>query len=339
MDLVSRVKSSIPESIKSPLRKTIRRVRLRNYDVPEHLAKKHRKVDDAGIAAVRKSIQSNYHVGWRARERYSRKAYREDLDAHLLDRLESDRKLVVPWLDTLKPLSGLRILEMGCGTGSSTVALAEQGAVVVGIDVDQGAMRVAQDRCKVYGVDADFRLMNAAEIDDTFDNNSFDFILFFACLEHMTLTERLTSLSRTWDMLPPGGMLGVVESPNRLWFYDDHTSRLPFFNWLPNDLAFMYSRFSPRENFHELYHEWTSVAEKDFLRRGRGLSYHEFDLAIGPVQDFTIAGSLSAFFLQHGILKPSATEVAYTELLQQQCPKVHPSFFQKQLDLVIEKRD
>ena len=165
-------------------------------------------------------------------------------------------------------------MEIGCGTGSSTVALVEQGAMVTGVDIDGGALIVAKERSNAYGLEAEFRLLNSVEIADTFGANAFDFVIFFACLEHMTIAERLISLRDAWGMLPSEGLLVIVDTPNRLWYFDNHTSRLPFFHWLPDELAFQYSRFSSRENFRELYREYNENSKEHFLRRGRGMSFH-----------------------------------------------------------------
>ena len=62
---------------------------------------------------------------------------RKDLDAHQFHRLSRNRRVIVPWLEHARPLAGARILEIGCGMGASTVALAEQGAEVIGVDIDE----------------------------------------------------------------------------------------------------------------------------------------------------------------------------------------------------------
>jgi S-adenosylmethionine-dependent methyltransferase len=304
---------------------------------PEHLVANHSVIDDAGIAELRRSIENNYHVGWRSPEAYSDDGLKRDLDAHLFKRLERDRNVIAPWLDSLRPLTGLKVLEIGGGTGSSTVALAEQGAHVVAIDVDEGALRVARDRCRIYGVTADIRVMNADQIDQEFRSGVFDMVIFFACLEHMTVSERLTALSKAWDILPTDGMLAVIETPNRLWFFDHHTAQMPFFQWLPDELAFEYSRFSPRENFREVYRERTPESLMHFLRRGRGASFHEFDLAIRPVRNLEVVGSLASFLEGMGIPWQSASEAAFSDLLRQQSPAIPAAFFEKDLDLVIQK--
>ena len=126
---------------------------------------------------------------------------RADLDGHMLGRLTSFRSVVVPWLNSSVPLKGKKILEIGAGTGASTVALAEQGAQVVGIDVSERALAVGRERSKLYGVDAEFALGNAAEMSAVIGNRQFDCIIYFAVLEHMTPEERLLSLSAAWRHL------------------------------------------------------------------------------------------------------------------------------------------
>ena len=44
-------------------------------------------------------------------------------------------------------LSGLRILDAGCGTGAKSVALAERGAEVVAIDISPELIKIAEARC------------------------------------------------------------------------------------------------------------------------------------------------------------------------------------------------
>jgi len=215
---------------------------------------------------------------------------RRDLHDHLFGRLWDDRRTVVPWLDSLRPLQGASILEVGCGPGASTVALAEQGALVTGVEVDANNLAVAYDRCRLYGVqNPRFHVMNGADI-DRLELEGFDFIIFSACLEHMTLEERFSALRPAWSRLKPDGLLIVVETPNRLWWYDAHTSSLPFFNWLPDDLAIEYSAHSSRRYFNELYQPPIDEQMRlNFSRWGRGASYHEFELSIPELRQVRIA--------------------------------------------------
>lgn len=215
--------------------------------------------------------------------------------------------------------------------------LAEQGAKLTGIDIDAGALLVAKERAKIYGVDAEFRVLNAQDISSSFNITKFDILIFFACLEHMTLAERLSSLRMAWEMLPSGGLLIVVETPNRLWYFDNHTSKLPFFHWLPNELAFVYSKFSPRENFRELYKDYNATSKEHFLRRGRGMSFHEFDIAIGQTTNLKVISSLSTFEGIRYKLKKSRLDRQYKSILMGIYPNIHEGFFDEGLFLIIEK--
>jgi len=325
------MKKYVPESIKQMANKLL-------FPTPSHLLKNQIEIDRDALHLVEKSIRENYHTGWRSESNYTKKMYENDLNSLLYKRLESDRRIVVPWLDNASTLKDKSVLEIGCGTGASTVALAEQGAKVTGIDIDEGALSVAKDRSKVYGVEAQFRLLSGNEITETFGVNSFDIVIFFACLEHMTIEERLTSLKDAWEMLPTEGLLVIIDTPNRLWYLDGHTSLLPFFHWLPDELAFHYSRFSSRENFCELYREYNTDSKDHFVRRGRGVSFHELEVAICPVQDLKVISSLSTFEGIWHKLKKSKMERKYKSLLINIYPNIHEGFFDETLYLIIEKK-
>jgi len=289
---------------------------------------------------IEQSLRDNYFT--RFPEGYLSTDWgKNDLENHLFRRLDTDRNMVIPWLDGAVPLRGASILEIGCGTGCSTVALAEQGAEVTAIDVDANSLVVAEERCRAYGLDVSFVHANATEVDKLLAGRRFDFIIFYAALEHMTTEERLSAMRATWQMLPVGGLWCVIETPNRLWYYDAHTSLLPFHMWLPDELAFEYSRFSPRDNYRELYREYTDEARLHFLRRGRGVSFHEFELAMKPVRELKIKSSLDVSNRQRGVLGflkwRLSNEYRYASLLRRVAPEVHGGFLQSSLYLIIEK--
>ncbi|MGH8859567.1 MAG: bifunctional 2-polyprenyl-6-hydroxyphenol methylase/3-demethylubiquinol 3-O-methyltransferase UbiG, partial [Polaromonas sp.] len=48
------------------------------------------------------------------------------------------------WIDSLVPLKGLRVLDVGCGGGILADSMARQGAAVLGIDLATKALKVAQ---------------------------------------------------------------------------------------------------------------------------------------------------------------------------------------------------
>ena len=266
---------------------------------------------------MRESIQTHYHQGWRAKEKYSAAAYEQDLNAHLYTRLESDRRFVIPWLNSARPLNGMRVLEIGCGTGSSSVALAEQGAQVTGIDIDGAALEVARESLPHPWAKRRYQRIER-QTPARFRRDGRRSLLRSA-RTHDQRGAAAIARRGVGVLLSRGGLLAIIETPNRLWFLDQHTSQLPFYNWLPHDLAFAYSRFSPRENFKDTYRELNPESLNHFLRRGRGASYHEIDVAIAPTQSLdTVNASLAEPFLAgvDGCARPAlrdATRPSYAK--------------------------
>jgi S-adenosylmethionine-dependent methyltransferase len=267
---------------------------------------------------------------------------RADLADHLSLRVETFRAKVVPWLNHARPLHGARILEIGCGTGSSTVALAEQGAAVTAVDLDAPSLAVAAARLRAYELQAEIHNINAVEAAERFSGHEFDFIIFFATLEHMTHAERMRAMTDTWRMLRPGALWSVIETPNRLWHMDLHTSWLPFFMWLPDELAFAYSRRSPRSPFCRAYRESSESQMLNFLRHGRGVSFHEFEVTLGPVETLDVVSSLEGYLQQQSWLRYLAQrlrrrQARYSAFIHSLCPRIHGGFFEPFLELIVRK--
>ncbi|MCF7916352.1 MAG: class I SAM-dependent methyltransferase [Candidatus Omnitrophica bacterium] len=316
--------------IKQIARKILKLVR--KIQVPGYLRKNQIKLDISQLKKIEISIRKNYHQGWRSEKKYTSEIYAEDLKNHLIARLENDRVFYIPWFNKIVKLKGANILEIGCGTGSSTVALAEQGAKVTGIDIDEGALKVARNRCKIYNLSATIISKNATEAYNELQNQKFDLVIFYACIEHMVYSERIECLKKYYDLLPKGAYLSIVKTPNRLWYFDGHTSRLPFFHWLPDKVAFDYAKFSKRINFKELYYEYSDEKLLHFLRTGRGFSFHELEIALNiPAKKYKIASYLKQHFI------PFSSDRKFYEFLTQIYPNVSKGFFYSTVNIIIKK--
>ena len=258
---------------------------------------------------------------------------KQDLEDHLFNRLSGFRYRTIPWLNSIKPLNRLKILEIGCGTGCTTIALAEQGCTVASIDVDEESIKIAQKRCELYGVTAKISVLNATEINEI--EEKFDVVIFPDSLEHMTHHERIASLSKAWSMLDINALLVVVGTPNRLYFFDRHSSLLPFYSWLPDEMAMQYAaKYSPRQACAD-----SCQNEMAFQRFGRGVSYHEFELALE-----TNGANLTMFdmwsFMKTPILTKIAhrTEKKWIQFLKSIGPNGLPEgFYCEQLHVAIKK--
>ena len=215
---------------------------------------------------------------------------REDfaVENEVFRRYNQSLQYAVPWVDRAAPLCGLRVLEIGCGSGSSTAAFAPLVDSIFSYDIEPHLVRATEVRAGVLGLTNIIARVIAPErpLDEleSLHFDGVDMVLLFAVLEHCTSEECLGTLRTAWRLLRPGGHLVVVESPNRLDYLDYHTSQLPFFHLLPRPIALRYYAHSPRsEVVAALDHAAKEGEEKLSLmltRLGIGISYHEFQLGL-----------------------------------------------------------
>jgi S-adenosylmethionine-dependent methyltransferase len=255
-------------------------------------------------------------------------------------RLDRFRRVVIPWLHATRPLIDTTILEIGSGYGASTYALAEQGARVTGVDIDPSGLADADRVLRAADLHADLHCSNAIDLAEIGAGTRYDSVIFWACLEHMTVPERIVALRDAWKLLPIGGHLTLIETPNRLWPQDSHTSLLPFFSWLPDDLALSYAQFSPREGFPDRLVD-ADEEMLQFLRRGRGVSFHEFDLAIADGSEIEMRSCMQLERRQRNLVRRigwSVSAAGRTErALQGFAPDRHRAWFQPFLYLTLER--
>lgn len=249
---------------------------------------------------------------------------------------------MVPWVEAAFPLSGAKVLEIGCGGGAATLAIAHRCAQVEAFDIDPASLALAASRAAEHGLaniafgrlDPEWAKTNCSESFVAARAGRYDAILLPAVLEHMTIEERLEALGALWRLLRPDGAMIVYDTPNRLYPYDMHSFRLPFFDWIPDEIAMRYAARSPRA---ELSQALDAAQDKSLAlhRIGRGVSYHEFDLAIG-LQEFEVVND------GYSKLAHRKTNTVYEGLLagalQEFAPHVPLGFSKAFLELVLRKK-
>ena len=322
----------IPQN--SQIRRRLRyAVRRMNFGVSSDLRNNFIQLTDKDIKELLTVLEEHY---------LTNESNAQNLDAHLFFRTDMDRYETVPWINNAVQLKDAKILEIGCGTGSSTVALAEQGAQVTGMDLHAESLEVAKVRCRLYGFpEIPLICANAKDLAEVFKGEKFYFIIFFATLEHMTIEERKASLLAAWNLLEDDGYICITETPNRLWFYDSHTAWAPFFNWLPDELALEYSVYSPRVPFNKQFRDNNPDSMLEFLRCGRGMSFHELDLALGKESRYTVVSDMSSYLAWRNpakLLKRIISGDGRRErLLNSYAPTRHRAFFKENLDVILRK--
>ncbi len=107
-------------------------------------------------------------------------------------------------------LSGLRILDIGCGGGILSEPLARLGAQVVGADPSEENIAVAAGHAKECGVSVDYRATTAEDL--AAQREQFDIVLAMEVVEHVTNVEEFVATCAS--MVKPGGLM-IAATLNR----------------------------------------------------------------------------------------------------------------------------
>ena len=110
----------------------------------------------------------------------------------------------------IRPFSGLRLLDIGCGGGLASEPLARLGFAVTGIDASAEMLEVARSHAAETGVAIDYRL-GAAE-DLAASGERFDAVLALEIVEHVA--DPALFLAAAAALVRPGGAL-IAATINR----------------------------------------------------------------------------------------------------------------------------
>lgn len=230
--------------------------------------------------------------------------FARDLAAHTEYRFRVFEALITTWLKLAAPnIHEMTAIEIGSGTGSSTLAFASQVNKLISFEIDEKATNAAEARLRYFGLDnVQFhREPFSPEVDIVKSGEPVHMVVLCAVLEHMTLGERREALQTAWKLLTPGGLMVVTDTPNRFAIFDDHTSLLPYYSALPPDIQREYIRFSPRKDLvTSIERTPESDIAETITRWGSGISYHDFELAIGKeIHNYIVLDGYEASLLSH----------------------------------------
>lgn len=95
-----------------------------------------------------------------------------------------------------------KVLEYGCGTGSYSFLLAKKNCQVIGIDISDVGVQMANEKAieQSLQINLSFMVMNAEKLE--FPNNSFDFICGTGIIHHLDTKKAYAEIYR---VLKPGG--------------------------------------------------------------------------------------------------------------------------------------
>ncbi len=125
---------------------------------------------------------------------------------------------------------GIKVLDIGCGGGLSCEFLAKRGANVSGIDLSSNSIKVAQEHAKNANLQIDYRCGVAEDI--PYDTNTFDVVVCFDVLEHVTDWEKV--ISEAYRVLNKNGLF-LFDTINKtfksklimIWLLEDIIKQIP----------------------------------------------------------------------------------------------------------------
>ena len=108
------------------------------------------------------------------------------------------------WIDSIAPLAGKRVLDIGCGGGILAEAMAQKGASVMGIDLADKPLKVAALHKLESGVPVDYECIGAEDLAAR-ESGTFDVITCMEMLEHVP--DPASTVRACAALIRPGGQV------------------------------------------------------------------------------------------------------------------------------------
>ena len=144
---------------------------------------------------------------------YYTSGYFEGGGQHLLDpNSRFHRYRVDKVLELCGPLKGMSAVDLGCGWGTITFALARKGARVVGVDFSSEAIRLCEERGRLEPV-PEMTFLKADAGSTGLPGGSWDLVVAADLVEHLDPDTTLRVYEEALRLLRPGGRF-VVWAPN-----------------------------------------------------------------------------------------------------------------------------
>jgi 2-polyprenyl-6-hydroxyphenyl methylase/3-demethylubiquinone-9 3-methyltransferase len=110
--------------------------------------------------------------------------------------------LRLDWIDSISPLNGKRVLDVGCGGGILSEGMAARGAQVTGIDLGDKALSVARLHLHESGLEVNYQLKSAEDMAEE-TPGAFDVVTCLEMLEHVP--DPASIVASCAKLVKPGG--------------------------------------------------------------------------------------------------------------------------------------
>lgn len=184
-----------------------------------------------------------------------------DRFAFIYDSLMSDIPYdkYAKWVQASAPVSvGKRLVDIGCGTGVLSVQFAKAGYDVIGVDLSESMLTIAQSRSLEQGMDISFVCQSMSELDGIDDVDvaviAIDSINYLETFEEVKQT-----LERIFEALTPNGQLFF--DVHSLYKMDAVYPDGPF-TYEDEQVAYIWHTEIGEEE-HSIYHDITFFVQDD----------------------------------------------------------------------------
>ena len=106
---------------------------------------------------------------------------------------------------------GMKVLDLGCGTGTLTIMLKQSApqAQIIGLDGDENVLSLARSKASQAGVEIQWK--NGLAYDLPYPDNSFDRVVSSLVLHHLVSEAKVGAFREAFRVLRPGGEFHMVD--------------------------------------------------------------------------------------------------------------------------------
>lgn len=168
----------------------------------------------------------------------------EEKKGSFIDKVETEIAF-----EMLEIKKGMKILDVGCGTGNFCIKLAETGCQVTGIDVSEEMLAIARAKASGKNLQINFINMDVTEL--KFKDNEFDAVISMAAVEFIHDVKKVTE--EIFRVVKIGGQVFVgtingdsewgefyrskIANGNTVYKYADFKTNQDLKSWNPNNLV------------------------------------------------------------------------------------------------------
>ncbi len=115
------------------------------------------------------------------------------LTKEYFDEVEQKKYYVEPHIVSFSEFSiwkGKKVLELGCGIGTTSISFAREGANIDLVDISDKSLDICKERVKLFNVDAQFYNGAIDQLSSFLPAQTYDLIYSFGVIHHSSSPEK-----------------------------------------------------------------------------------------------------------------------------------------------------